>query len=42
MTDYTPTIKEFRGFVMIIMYRLENLGVTKINKLTETATNPEK
>ncbi|MEI6774532.1 MAG: hypothetical protein WCL18_07280 [bacterium] len=39
MTDYTPTIKEFRGFVMIIMYRLENMGVAKIKKFTETDTN---
>jgi hypothetical protein len=39
ITNYTLTIKEFRGYVMIIMYRLDQMGVTKIKNITETVTN---
>lgn len=39
MTDYNPTTKEFRWFVMIIMYRLDKMGITKANILTETGTD---
>lgn len=39
MTNYTLTIKEFRGYVMIIMYRLDQMGVTKIKNINEAVTN---
>lgn len=35
MTNYTLTLKEFRGYVMIIMYRLDQMGITKIQNLSQ-------
>lgn len=35
ITNYTLTIKEFRWYVMIIMYRLDGMGITKVKNLTE-------
>jgi hypothetical protein len=36
MTNYTLTLKEFKGSIMIIMYRLDQMGIVKINDITET------
>jgi len=35
ITNYTLTLKEFRGYVMIIMYRLDQMGITKIKDLSQ-------
>ena len=39
MTNYTLTIKEFRGYVMIIMYRLDQMWMVRIRNLSEAVTN---
>ncbi len=39
MTDYTPTLKEYRIYVIIILYKLDQMGIKKINSLMETGTN---
>lgn len=39
ITNYTLTIKEFRGYVMIIMYRLDEMGITKVKNLAEKVMN---
>ncbi len=33
MTDYTPSIQEFKGTFMLIMYKLDQMGMSKIQKL---------
>ncbi len=35
ITNYTLSTKEFKGYVMIIMYRLDKLGIAKVKNLTE-------
>jgi hypothetical protein len=32
MTNYTSTLKEFKGYVMVMMYTLDKMGVEKIQK----------
>ena len=39
MTNYTITLKEFRGYVMIIMYKIDQMGLTKIQNLNEAVTD---
>jgi len=35
MTDYTISLKEFRIYVLLIMYRLDQLGINNIQKLSQ-------
>ena len=32
MTDYTNTLKEFRGYVIVMMYTLDMMGIENIQK----------
>jgi len=32
MTNYTSTLKEFKGYVMVMMYSLDKMGIEKIQK----------
>lgn len=35
MTDYTPSLREFRIYVMIIMYKIDNMWIKSVQKLGE-------
>lgn len=40
MTNYTITLKEFKWYVMIIMYRIDQTGVDTVRNLVKKITNP--